>query len=106
MEAQYAKFVQLSQDLWALTEGQVCLSKVVFFDNVAPGAVASASEALHVPALDVVIYPTAKWDVRPLRGGDLLLPAGTLGRTNRRIDVPDDANRSTLIHEGSHFAGS
>jgi hypothetical protein len=105
MEAQYAKFVQLSQDLWAITEGQVSLSKVRFFDNVAPGALASASESLQVPALDVLIYPTAKWDVRPVSGEVIFFsPPGTLGRTNRRIDVPDDANRFTLIHEGSHFA--
>src|SRR5262245_59266617 len=100
MEAQYAKFVQLSRDLWALSEGQVCLSKVRFFDNVAPGALASASESLHVPALDAVIYPTANWDVRPVTGEVIFFsPSGTLGRTNRRIDVPDDANRFTLLHE-------
>jgi hypothetical protein len=105
MEAQYAKFVQLSHDLWTITEGQVCLSQVRFSDAVSPGAEASSSESLFAPALDVVIYPASNWDVRPVTGQVIFFsPSGTLGRTNRRIDVPDDAHRLTLLHEGSHFA--
>ena len=105
MEAQYPKFVQLSQDLWNITEGQVCLGQVRFFDNVAPGAVASSSETLQVPQLDVVIYRPENWDIRPITGEVLFFsPPGTLGRTNRRIDVPADVSRLTLLHEGSHFA--
>jgi len=105
MQVQYGKFVQLSQDLWNITEGQVSLSKVRFFDTVAPGAVASSSASLRVPSLDVVIYTREKWDVDPIAGEVLFFsPPGTLGRTDRRIDVPDDAHRLTLLHEGSHFA--
>jgi hypothetical protein len=104
MQAQLPIFVQLSQDLWNITEGQVWLSKVRFSDNAAPGAVASSSETLRVPGLDVLIFPAAKWNVAPVTGEVLFFtPAGTLGRTNRRIDVPDNAHRLTLIHEGSHF---
>jgi hypothetical protein len=105
MEAQYAKFVQFSQDLWNLTEGQVCLARVRFFDRVAPGASASGSQSLRVPALDVVIYPAGRWNLAPVTGEVLFFsPPGTLGRTDRRIDVPDNAHRLTLAHEGSHFA--
>jgi hypothetical protein len=105
MQAQLPKFIQLSQDLWTITEGQVFLSRVRFTDNVAPGAEASASESLRVPNLDVVIYAAARWNVAPVTGEALFFsPSGTLGRTNRRIDVPDNAARLTLIHEGSHFA--
>ena len=105
MEEQYVKFVQLSQDLWTLTEGQVCLGRLRFFDAAAPGASASSSESLRVPALDVLINPEAKWDIAPVTGQVLFFsPSGTLGRTDRRIDVPDDAHRLTLAHEGSHFA--
>ena len=104
MEAQYRKFVQLSQDLWSVTEGQVCLSQVRFFDAVAPGAAPSDSTTLRVPNLDVVIYAPSNWDVRPVSGQVLFFsPPGTLGRTDRRIDVPEDARRTTLLHEGSHF---
>jgi hypothetical protein len=105
MQSQYQKFVQLSQDLWSVTEGQVCLSQIRFFDAVAPGASPSASESLRVSNLDVVIYASANWDIQPVAGQVLFFsPSGTLGRTDRRIDVPDDARRLTLIHEGSHFA--
>jgi hypothetical protein len=104
MEAQYAKFVQLSQDLWQITEGQVCLSRVRFFDAVAPGALASDSESLLVPSLDAVIYPASQWNVAPVTGEVVFFsPPGTLGRTDRRIDVPENARRLTLAHEGSHF---
>lgn len=104
MEAQYGKFVQLSQDLWTLTEGQVCLGQVRLFDAAAPGAESSSSETLRVPALDVVVYPAARWNIRPITGQVLFFsPPGTLGRTDRRIDVPDDVHRFTLAHEGSHF---
>src|SRR4029450_9376990 len=48
MQNQFQKFLQLGQELWAVTEGQVCLSKVRFFDEVAPGASPSASESLRV----------------------------------------------------------
>jgi hypothetical protein len=65
---------------------------------------ASASASLHVPNLDVLIYASAKWDILPIAGQVIFFsPPGTLGRTDRRIDVPDDARRFTLIHEGSHF---
>jgi len=105
MEAQLPKFIQLSQDLWNITEGQVWISRVRFFDNLAPGAEASSSETLQVPNIDVAIYPAAKWNVAPVTGEVIFFsPSGTLGRTNRRIDVPDNAQRLTLIHEGSHFA--
>ena len=104
MEAQLPKFMQMSQDLWNLTEGQVWISRVRFSDNAAPGAEASSSETLRVPGLDVVIYPAARWNVAPVTGEVIFFsPSGTLGRTNRRIDVPDNANRLTLVHEGSHF---
>jgi hypothetical protein len=104
MEAQYAKFVQLSQDLWTLTEGQVSLGRIRFFDAAAPGASASSSETLRVPALDVLIYPEEQWNIAPVTGQVLFFsPSGTLGRTDRRIDVPVDAHRLTLAHEGSHF---
>jgi hypothetical protein len=105
MEQMYVSFLQMSQDLWSLTEGQVCLGKVRFFDAVAPGAVASSSETLMVPALDVVVYPASQWDLAPVTGQVLFFsPPGTLGRTDRRIDVPENVHRLTLIHEGSHFA--
>ena len=105
MEAQYRKFIQLSQDLWSVTEGQVCLSKIRFFDAVSPGAKPSASESLHVSNLDVLIYASANWDILPVTGQVLFFsPSGTLGRTDRRIDIPDDARRTTVLHEGSHFA--
>jgi hypothetical protein len=105
MQNQFQKFIQLSQDLWNVTEGQVFLSKVRFFDAAAPGALASKSDSLHVPNLDVVIYASAKWDILPVAGQVIFFsPPGTLGRTDRRIDVPDDARRLTLVHEGSHFA--
>jgi hypothetical protein len=104
MEAQYAKFVQLSQDLWTLTEGQVHLGQLRFFDAQAPGAAPSSAESLRVPALDVIVYSEAKWDIAPVTGQVLFFsPSGTLGRTDRRIDVPDNAHRLTLAHEGSHF---
>jgi len=104
MEDMYRRFLQLSQDLWSVTEGQVCLSKIRFFDNVAPGASPSASENLRVPNLDAVIYAAANWDVAPVTGQVLFFsPPGTLGRTDRRIDIPDDVGRLTLLHEGSHF---
>ena len=103
MQAQLPKFIQLSQDLWNVTEGQVFLSRVHFFDNVAPGAEASASESLQLPNLDVVIFAAAHWNVAPVTGETLFFsPSGTLGRTNRRVDVPDNVNRLTLIHEASH----
>jgi hypothetical protein len=105
MEAQYRKFVQLSQDLWSVTEGQVCLSRVRFFDAVAPGASPSASESLRVPTLDVVIYAAENWDIAPVTGQVVFFsPPGTLGRTDRRMDIPDNARRTTVLHEGSHFA--
>lgn len=105
MEAQYRKFVQLSQDLWSVTEGQVCLSRVRFFDAVSPGATPSDSETFHVSNLDVLIYSAANWDIRPVAGQVLFFsPSGTLGRTDRRMDIPDDARRTTILHEGSHFA--
>jgi hypothetical protein len=104
MEDLYRRFLQLSQDLWTVTEGQVCLSKIRFFDAVAPGAAPSASDSLRVPNLDVVIYAAANWDVAPVTGQVVFFsPSGTLGRTDRRIDVPDDVGRLTLLHEGSHF---
>ena len=105
MQNQFEKFVQLSQDLWTVTEGQVCLSQVRFFDAVAPGAAPSSSETLRVPNLDVVIYSSSNWDILPVAGQVLFFsPPGTLGRTDRRIDIPEDARRLTLLHEGSHFA--
>lgn len=105
MQNQFQKFLQLSQDLWAVTEGQVCLSQVRFFDEVAPGASPSASESLRVPNLDVVIYSSSNWDILPVAGQVLFFsPSGTLGRTDRRIDIPEDARRLTILHEGSHFA--
>jgi hypothetical protein len=105
MEAQLPKFIQLSQDLWTITEGQVWISRIRFSDNAAPGAEASSSQALRVPNLDVVIYPAARWNVAPVTGETVFFsPTGTLGRTNRRIDVPDNAQRLTVIHEASHFA--
>jgi hypothetical protein len=105
MEAQYGKFLQISQDLWNLTEGQVCLSRIRFYDAVAPGAVASDSHMLRLPALDVVIYAAGLWNVAPITGEVLFFsPPGSYGRTDRRIDVPDNAHRLTLIHEASHFA--
>lgn len=105
MEAQYRKFVQLSQDLWTVTEGQVCLAQVRFFDAVAPGATPSDSETLRVPNLDVVIYAADHWDILPVTGQVIFFsPSGTLGRTDRRMDIPTDARRTTILHEGSHFA--
>jgi hypothetical protein len=105
MEAQYRKFVQLSQDLWTVTEGQVCLSRVRFFDAVLPGASPSASETHQVSTLDVLIYASENWDIAPVAGQVLFFsPPGTLGRTDRRIDLPDNARRTTILHEGSHFA--
>jgi len=105
MQNQFQKFVQLSQDLWAVTEGQVCLSRVRFFDAVAPGASPSDSENLRVPNLDVVIYSSSNWDILPVAGQVMFFsPSGTLGRTDRRMDIPEDARRLTLLHEGSHFA--
>lgn len=105
MEAQYRKFVQLSQDLWSVTEGQVCLSRVRIFDAVAPGASPSASETQEVSTLDVLIYASENWDIAPVAGQVLFFsPPGTLGRTDRRMDIPDNARRTTILHEASHFA--
>lgn len=105
MEAQYARFLQISQDLWNMTEGQVCLSKVRFYDAAAPGALASESQSRRFPALDVVIYPASQWNIGPITGQVLFFsPPGSFGRTDRRMDVPENAHRLTLIHEGSHFA--
>jgi len=105
MEAQYGKFLQISEDLWNLTEGQVCLSRIRFTDEVAPGALASDSHMLRVPAVDVLIYAASQWNVAPITGEVLFFsPPGSYGRTDRRIDVPANAHRLTLIHEASHFA--
>jgi hypothetical protein len=104
MEEMYVKFLQLSQDLWSLTEGQVCLGTLRFFDAVAPGAIASDSENLMLPTLDVIVFPSSTWNLTPVAGQVLFFsPAGTLGRTDRRIDVPENVHRLTLVHEGSHF---
>ena len=105
MEDLYVKFLQLRQDLWNVTEGQICLGKIRFFDAVAPGAFASDSENLRVPTLDVVLYPPSHWNIAPISGQVIFFsPPGTLGRTDRRIDVPENVHRLTLLHEGSHFA--
>lgn len=103
MEAQYLKFLQLSQDFWIMTEGQVCLSQIRFFDAVAPGVLASSSGALSVPDLDVVIFRPALWNIYPVMGQVRFSGPGMLSRTDRRIDIPEDAHRLTLVHEGSHF---
>ena len=45
------------------------------------------------------------WDILPVAGQVIFFsPSGTLGRTDRRMDIPEDARRLTLLHEGSHFA--
>lgn len=86
-----------------MTEGQVCISQVRFFDAVAPGVLASMSGGLRTPDLDVVVFRAGMWNITPIMGQVRFSAPGALSRSDRRIDIPEDAHRLTLVHEGSHF---
>jgi hypothetical protein len=104
MQAMYAKFVRLSELLWTVSEGQVWIRKVRFFDEVAPGSKASGEGSVRTPTLDVLLWPRAQWDLPSIAGYVLFTPGrpGVLARSDRRIQVPEDATERVLLHESSH----
>jgi hypothetical protein len=102
MQGFFASLVAANNGIWNVSEGQVRVDRIRFFDAVAPGV--RASQFLFGPGggntanIDILVWPAAMWDV----------PAGGAvgegqGRTGRLMVVPANAPTFVLMHEGSHF---
>jgi hypothetical protein len=100
MQNLYASFVAANNAIWNITEGQVRIDKIRFFDNVGSGVTVQAFMMMPFPtgSLDIVVWPAAMWDV----------PAGGAvgeqgGRTGRLMIVPDNVSTFVLTHESGHL---
>ncbi len=104
MQSLYASFVAANNALWNISEGQVRIDRIRFYDAVAPGV--AASQFLfgfgggNTSNIDILVWPAAMWDV-PAGGAVGEMPGQ--GRTERLMVVPENASTFVLMHEGSHF---
>ncbi|MHC5031517.1 MAG: hypothetical protein ACYTGU_11725 [Planctomycetota bacterium] len=100
MQNLYATFVAANNAIWNITEGQVRIDKIRFFDNVGPGVTVQGFMAMpfNTSNLDIVVWPAAMWDV-PAGGA-----VGELGgRTGRTMIIPDRVSTFVLTHEAGHL---
>ncbi|MHC4134875.1 MAG: hypothetical protein ACYS0K_07820 [Planctomycetota bacterium] len=100
MQNLYATFVAANNAIWSITEGQVRVDKIRFFDNVGPSV--TVQNFMFMPFdtsnLDIVVWPAPMWDV----------PAGGAvgeqgGRTGRVMIIPDNVSTFVLTHEAGHL---
>lgn len=100
MQSLYATFVAANNAIWNITEGQVRVDKIRFFDNVGPGLTVQNFMMMPFPTtnLDVVVWPAAMWDV-PASGA----VGEQGGRTGRVMIVPDNVSTFVLTHEAGHL---
>ncbi len=104
LQALFASFLAANNSIWNLSEGQVRIHRLRFWDNVAPGLWASqfffGAGNVDTSNLDVLVFPQNRWDV-PVSGAVGAFPG--IGRTGRIMVVPMNASTFVLTHEGSHF---
>lgn len=104
MQSLFASFVAGNNAIWNVSEGQVRVARVKFYDAVAPGMKASQFFFGGVTAdtsnIDILVFSPAAWDV-PATGAVGVRP--TEGRTGRLMAIHENAPTFILLHEGSHF---
>lgn len=107
LEAIYAQVVSLNSALWNLSEGQVYIYKVVISDNAGPGTSPTGwqADSSVVPSsnLDIVVWPSAAWDLTGTLGVVWYSSPSTWGRTGLLMLLPSNANTHTWLHEAGHF---
>jgi len=100
MQSLYGTFVAANNAIWNITEGQVRIDKIRFFDNVGSGVTVQAfmSMPFNTSTLDVVVWPAGMWDVS---AGGAVGEQG--GRTGRTMIIPDNVSVFVLTHEAGHL---
>ena len=102
MQAFYATMVSVNDTIWQISEGQVRIHEIKFFDSVAPGVSASqyafAGTGIDVSNLDIVIWPPQQWDI-PFGGA----VSDQAGRNGRHAIMPANVSTFVATHEGGHF---
>jgi len=100
LQSLYATFVAANNAIWNITEGQVRIDKIRFFDNVGPGV--TVQNFMFMPFntsnLDIVVWPAAMWDIP---AGGAVAEQG--GRTGRTMILPDNVSTFVLTHEAGHL---
>ncbi|MCK6460863.1 MAG: hypothetical protein L6Q95_13355 [Planctomycetes bacterium] len=104
MQSLFASFVAANNAIWNVSEAQVRVARVKFYDAVAPGMQASQFFFGGVTAdtsnIDILVFSPAAWDV-PATGAVGVRPAE--GRAGRLMAIPENVSTFILLHEGSHF---
>jgi len=104
MQSLYASLVAANNGIWNISEGQVRVHRIRFYDAVAPGLPASqfvfGSAPVNRSNLDILVWPSATWDV-PMTGA--VTASAGLGRSGRFMIVPEHASTFIFMHEASHF---
>ena len=104
MQSLYATFVAANNMLWNLSEGQVRIDRIRFFDNVAPGLSAqqfvSGFGFANTSNLDLLFWTTSGWDI-PASGAVSEQPGQ--GRAGRLMIAPENVRTFVLAHEASHI---
>jgi len=104
MQALFASFVAVNNAIYDLSEGQVRIDRLRFYDNVAPGVSAGqfvfGGGGVNTANLDILVWPAASWDIPA--GGAVSEQPGQ-GRTSRLMIIPENVSTFVLMHEGSHL---
>ncbi|MHC4549644.1 MAG: hypothetical protein ACYTEZ_12805 [Planctomycetota bacterium] len=102
MQNVYATLVAANNALWKVSEGQVRVDRIRFFDNVGPGINTTMfmfnPGAIDTSNLDIVVWPSFMWNV-PAAGA----VGEQQGRNNRIMIVPDNVPTFVALHESSHL---
>ncbi len=102
MQQLYATFVAANNAVWRITEGQVRIHRIRFWDNISPGTQAFQFflnvNAIDTTNRDIIVFPQQTWNIG---AAGAVNPTG--GRKNRVMMVPTNVNTFVLLHEIGHF---
>jgi hypothetical protein len=104
MQSTFASFVAANNAIWSVSEGQVRIARLKFYDAVAPGRWASqffsGGTTADTANIDILVFTGSAWDV-PASGFVGLGP--TDGRTGRLMGILENTSTFVLLHEASHL---
>jgi hypothetical protein len=100
MQDFHTKLTGVNEKIYQISEGQVQIGMVKYWDNVGPGTTSQEMGSIDTSNLDCVVWPDGSWNGPGL--GYVIYGPG-YGRVGRCIGVPEGCDQLTLVHEGSHF---